>query len=329
MGTRRFALWRVFVYNNNLYSLPGGQAPSYRDWRPCVYRCHSDELQRVMSWVNRDIPVLIGTNKGDIVTVYDLILSLLPRISLKSYQFKAALASYLGVKTNQFIHELINFARSPYDDLISYELNVHYYCHYCDDADEEPSSSAAAQNRKMAIQGLHNFVEFARSVNDDECSGYDLELEFEDEDEGEDDALDALSAIEESQKFEVLPVYSVERRRPQAAAVSTGGRGYINGPDMGGFELELAIERSILGEADYSTSEPQSARTFLVPTGAAPSSVGRSARTMTVSGLNTATDSTVAAIVGPSSFRNQVADGRASEGRIKRRRMDLNAGNHP
>lgn len=38
MGSRYMVYWRVYVYANNLYSLPEDESRSYRECTPLVYR---------------------------------------------------------------------------------------------------------------------------------------------------------------------------------------------------------------------------------------------------------------------------------------------------
>jgi len=131
-----------------------------------------------MNWVNRDASVLVKSGKTNILLLYETILNLLPRVSIKSLEFCSAVAKYFGGKTQHFTHELINFARSPYDDIISYECNTLY----------RPLAENGAKSSSMAWDSsstLHNFVEFSRCINYDDCGGFEADLALEDEDFGE------------------------------------------------------------------------------------------------------------------------------------------------
>ncbi|KAI8035825.1 E3 ubiquitin-protein ligase Topors-like [Drosophila gunungcola] len=175
--------WRVYVYANSLYSLPERQKPDYRDWSPQFFSRNPFEIHRVMNWVNRDISVLVKTGKSDVFCLYETILSLLPRVSMKSSSFGSELSSYFGPKTHQFVHELINFARSPYNDLIAYECNTQYRA--LPEVENAPSTSSMARVRQDLSLRLHSFVEFSRRINHDDCGGFEADLELEDEDFGE------------------------------------------------------------------------------------------------------------------------------------------------
>ncbi|KAH8275570.1 hypothetical protein KR026_010785 [Drosophila bipectinata] len=187
MVPRHMIHWRVYVYNNGLYSLPGLETRGFREWSPRYFSHNPFELHRVMDFVNRDISILMRASKGSVLNIYETIVSLITRVSIKSSEFYNALESYFGPKTNQFIHELINFARSPYDSLMSYECNVQYK--FLPEDEDGPSTSAAAKERQKLPPTFLNFVEFSRCVNPDDCSIFGAELMLEDEDAWELDAL--------------------------------------------------------------------------------------------------------------------------------------------
>lgn len=141
------------------------------------------EVHRVMMWVNRDVSVLIRTRKADIFYLYETIKNLLPRLKLDSEEFRKPMIHFFGANTDLFIHELINFARSPYDTLMAYECSTQYRALL--DFDNGPSTSAKSRDREFLSTRLHSFVEFTRRINYDDCGGFEADLELEDEDFGE------------------------------------------------------------------------------------------------------------------------------------------------
>ncbi|EDW72476.1 uncharacterized protein Dwil_GK20935 [Drosophila willistoni] len=180
MSSRYKIYWRIYIYANSLYSLPSGSKGGYREWNPLVYRRGSFELHRIMVWVYRDLSVLLRNSKRKMKHAYDTIFDLLPLCSMKNEEFSKCLAVYLEDKTYHFVHELINFARSPYDDLISYECNVQY----CTPIKVGPTMADIA-GITQAEGDLHSFVEFSRRINDDDCSGFEADLEELDEENDE------------------------------------------------------------------------------------------------------------------------------------------------
>ncbi|XP_030558086.1 uncharacterized protein LOC115760749 [Drosophila novamexicana] len=184
MGSRYMVYWRVYVYSNNLYSLPERESRSFRDCTPLMYRRNSDEVHRLLSFANRELSVLLCNTQTELLTVFDVLLELLMEINMKSLEFNATLAGYLGPKTNHFVHELINFARSPYDDLISYECNVQYSARPLDGSEG-----------LGVLPIMLNFVDFSMCVDEDECVSFTADLDVEDEDPDEIDELADLTDL--------------------------------------------------------------------------------------------------------------------------------------
>ncbi|EDV55163.1 E3 ubiquitin-protein ligase Topors [Drosophila erecta] len=183
MMPRHMVQWRVYVYTNSLYSLPDRETSGFRGWSPQYFRRNPFEVHRVMMWVNRDVSVLIRNRKADVFYLYETIKNLLPRLGLDSMHFRKSMVHFFGAKTELFIHELINFARSPYDDLMAYECNTQYRALLPDD--NGPSTSSLSRDHEFLSSRLLNFVDFTRRINYDDCGGFAADLALEDEDYGE------------------------------------------------------------------------------------------------------------------------------------------------
>ncbi|XP_017150527.1 uncharacterized protein LOC108160814 [Drosophila miranda] len=185
MSTRQAILWRVYVYANSLYSLPPRQTRSFRKWSPRVLRKDPCAIHRIMEWAIRDTAV-VCRSKAEMVKAFEALYGMLSHVSMQSAEFENTLLTFFGPKTNQFIHELINFARSPYDHLISYDLNVKYRAVHDvpDDGNdvEMPCTSAEALKKEQAREVLHSLVEFATRMNNDDCPSFDAALNIEEED---------------------------------------------------------------------------------------------------------------------------------------------------
>ncbi|XP_017836443.1 E3 ubiquitin-protein ligase Topors [Drosophila busckii] len=182
MGSRQMLVcWRIYVYTHNLYSLPNRRAESFRNWSPGFFRNHSDELQRLLSFANRDLSVLIPSSRAKVLKVFELLVELVPTVRMSSASFQTVLTPHLNTHTEHFIHELINFARSPFDDLITYECNVKY----------EPRVATDE------LLGLQCFVDFTQRVDEDEWLSFDLELELEDEEIDEIDVQTEMCVLNE------------------------------------------------------------------------------------------------------------------------------------
>ncbi|XP_033252191.1 uncharacterized protein LOC117191430 [Drosophila miranda] len=186
MSTRQVMSSRIYVYANSLYSLPPRQTRSFREWSPQALRNDPCAIHRIMDWANRDTSVVVRSSEAEMAKAYEAVHGMLSHVSMQSAEFQNTLLTFFGPKTNQFIHELINFARSPYDDPIAYELNVKYRAVHDvpDDGNdvEMPCTSAEALKKEQARAVRYSFVEFATRMNNDDCLSLDADLKIEEED---------------------------------------------------------------------------------------------------------------------------------------------------
>ncbi|XP_037823773.1 E3 ubiquitin-protein ligase Topors isoform X2 [Lucilia sericata] len=119
-------LWRRYVYDRRLYAMPVADITGrFRESSARFYRDNPSQIHRLMPWINRDIVCLLRQTQHDVTTVLESINSALTLMNILSPAFRRRLQPFLGTKTAHFIHELNNFARSPYD-MIGYDRAVQY-----------------------------------------------------------------------------------------------------------------------------------------------------------------------------------------------------------
>lgn len=120
-------LWRRYVYDRKLYALPVSDSLTghFREWSARFYRDNPAQMHRLMPWINRDIVCLLRTSPQNVSQVMHMMHDILPMINIPTRTFRRRLSPFLGERTNHFIHELFNFARSPYD-MIGYDRVVQY-----------------------------------------------------------------------------------------------------------------------------------------------------------------------------------------------------------
>jgi len=82
-------------------------------------------MHRLMPWIHRDIVCLLRNAAHSVSTVMQLMNDILPMTNILGPTFRRRLSPYLGERTSHFIHELFNFARSPFD-MIGYDHVVQY-----------------------------------------------------------------------------------------------------------------------------------------------------------------------------------------------------------
>ncbi|KAL7736866.1 hypothetical protein ACLKA6_015700 [Drosophila palustris] len=120
-------LWRRYVYDRKLYAMPVSDnlTGQFREWSARFYRDNPAQMHRLMPWINRDIVCLLRTSPQNVSPVMHMMQDILPMINIPTRTFRRRLTPFLGERTNHFIHELFNFARSPYD-MIGYDRVVQY-----------------------------------------------------------------------------------------------------------------------------------------------------------------------------------------------------------
>ncbi|XP_017835566.1 E3 ubiquitin-protein ligase Topors [Drosophila busckii] len=120
-------LWRRYVYDRKLYALPvsDSMTGNFREWSARFYRDNPAQMHRLMPWINRDIVCLLRNTPQTVSEVMQVMNDILPMINIPTRTFRRHLAPFLGGRTSHFIHELFNFARSPYD-MIGYDRVVQY-----------------------------------------------------------------------------------------------------------------------------------------------------------------------------------------------------------
>ncbi|KAH8415759.1 hypothetical protein KR222_000120, partial [Zaprionus bogoriensis] len=126
-GSSLSQLWRRYVYDRKLYALPVSDRLTgrFREWSARFYRDNPSQMHRLMPWINRDIVCLLRATPQNVDEVMQILNNNLPMINIPTRTFRRHLSPFLGERTNHFIHELFNFARSPYD-MVGYDRVVTY-----------------------------------------------------------------------------------------------------------------------------------------------------------------------------------------------------------
>lgn len=122
--------WRQYIYDRRIYSLPlDDMTGRSRECSVDFYRENPAQIYRLMPWINRELVVLLRGNAFQIQVVMNYLTELLTLHDIQSPQFRAYFQTFLGHRTDHFIHELLNFSRSPYD-MIGYDRHVRYAPYY-------------------------------------------------------------------------------------------------------------------------------------------------------------------------------------------------------
>ncbi|KAL5288171.1 TOPORS family protein [Megaselia abdita] len=119
-------LWRRYVYDRKLYALPLNDLHGrYRECTASFYRTNPAQITRLMPFINRELVFLLNNTEHQIGYVLEVIKEELTRSDIMSPEFRDRVDPYFRRRTSHFIHELYNFARSPYD-MFGYDLVVRY-----------------------------------------------------------------------------------------------------------------------------------------------------------------------------------------------------------
>lgn len=97
-----------------------------------------------MPWIRRELSALLQEDSR-ITYVTGVIEELLTRYNIYSREFREHMVPYLQLRTEHFIHEFINFARSPYD-MIGYDRIIQYSPYYNSRVEPVVISSGASSS---------------------------------------------------------------------------------------------------------------------------------------------------------------------------------------
>ncbi|KAL1023816.1 hypothetical protein UPYG_G00046620 [Umbra pygmaea] len=114
-------------------------------------------LHRLLPWLKRELVVLYGAHGSLVNIVQHVIMSRITRYDMENGAIREELQPFLQARTDHFLHEFINFARSPFN-LEAYDQHAVYDC---------PASFSDEE-------GSHNSSVIAISEDDEENDSVDL-----------------------------------------------------------------------------------------------------------------------------------------------------------
>lgn len=119
--------FRRSVYELDRWARPVEQTgvTRVRDISAQFFHANPACTHRLIPWLNRELVVLLHDHESRIAFVLELILSLIQRYNILSPEFREHVRPYLLARTEHFIHEFHNFARSPWD-MLTYDQRAVY-----------------------------------------------------------------------------------------------------------------------------------------------------------------------------------------------------------
>lgn len=160
------------AYRRRIYSLdmrvqeittPAGQPVRYRDISPAWFRRYPASTHRLVPWLNRELNVLLNNNETQVTFVLELILDLIKRFDIQSRDFSEHLTTFLGRRTDHFVHEFYMFARSP-SDMLNFDRHAIYF--------EPPSAPDLSQFQNTRLSSSSSGS--ARNNDDDDTDDDDV-----------------------------------------------------------------------------------------------------------------------------------------------------------
>lgn len=122
--------WRRYIYHRRLHARPLPDINGrFRECSAAFYMENPAQIHRLMPWINRELIALCRTNPAQIPLILDDFPNLLMMHDITSPAFRERVSYWGRTRTAHFIHELLNFARSPYD-MIGYDRCVQYDPYY-------------------------------------------------------------------------------------------------------------------------------------------------------------------------------------------------------
>ncbi|XP_039954572.1 E3 ubiquitin-protein ligase Topors [Bactrocera tryoni] len=260
-------LWRRFIYDRRLFALPVCDITGrFRESTARFYRDNPAQVHRLMPWINRDIVCLLRNTEHNVSSLLERINESLLQTNILSPAFRRRLQPYLGAKTSHFIHELNNFARSPYD-MIGYDRAVHYLPQTPEEIVIEFSSSASSdegnasndnerrtRSRNSRTRNDGEFRVLSRSGNSSVSGSVGALLSF------------TVSTTSEGTEAPGVTV-SINGRSGQSAAINLSTHNRVSGDIIDLDDLDASIEpgtsrtanESAAGTAAASTSTAEEA----------------------------------------------------------------------
>lgn len=136
------------------------------------FRENPAQIHRLLPWVNRELNALLRNNTFQVQTIMNHLQELFTQHDIMSSHFRSYFLTYLGERTDHFIHELLNFALSPYD-MMGYDRSVRYVPYYNRPQQQSRGTATVGDNEVVISSG-----EESNSPQDLSCRSHNGRTEF-------------------------------------------------------------------------------------------------------------------------------------------------------
>ncbi|RUP45918.1 hypothetical protein BC936DRAFT_147586 [Jimgerdemannia flammicorona] len=116
---------RRHVYTNGLLvkRVGSNRYSRFIEISPEVFRSNSQRLSRLIPWLRRELQAILDDDNVELVREY--VMALLKTYDPQSQEAVDRLCPFLHARTEHFLHELVAFARSPFD-MATYDRRAQY-----------------------------------------------------------------------------------------------------------------------------------------------------------------------------------------------------------
>lgn len=150
--------WRRYIYHRRLHARPLPDINGrMRECSAAFYRENPAQIHRLMPWINRELVALCRNNPAQVSIIIEDFPNLLMTQDITSPAFRERVCYWGRARTAHFIHELLNFARSPYD-IIGYDRSVQYDPYYNNNVVVLSSSSSSSSGSGMSASEAEDDV---------------------------------------------------------------------------------------------------------------------------------------------------------------------------
>ncbi|KAL2098251.1 hypothetical protein ACEWY4_007458 [Coilia grayii] len=232
-------------------------------------------LHRLVPWLKRELTVLYGAHGSLVSIVQHIIMSQITRYNMEDDAIVQELRPFLQARTEHFVHEFINFARSPYN-MEAYDQHAVYDCPAPSSEEDSSSNSSviAISEDEEDFVGLNSNPNsmtgstLSQTPWDDETPGPSYSTE-----PAQNMALSVRDSDSESSVEEADGPVATERTPPVTADTSAQERdhsssgeddclivGYVKPmaertPEL--VQLSSDSEESVQGENTSASKQPQ------------------------------------------------------------------------
>ncbi|XP_031627664.1 E3 ubiquitin-protein ligase Topors-like isoform X2 [Contarinia nasturtii] len=189
--------WRQYIYTRRLYAEPLTELNgATRDISAEFYRSNQAQMHRLMPWLHRELTCFNPDQPQPVSYLVQRIEHLIQTYDMTSFEFLSRIRILVPTHTEHFIHELTNFARSPYD-LIGYDRFVTYLPRFESDNNDVVTLSSSEEGSDVEFVGPVVEVEASNNNNNNVTNVAPIEIVNDNNNEQDDSRSNRNDFVEQ------------------------------------------------------------------------------------------------------------------------------------